>query len=659
MKRIANALLWIVFLFYPLQLVANSLVVTEQQAQYSIKAFAQVYADASNQVTIAQVMAGEISFVPAAQFQQRPNHNKVTYWARLSIENMTAEQAWFLSFSYARLPVFELYRINNDRAELLESYSPSSPFSERAVQQPLFYSPLQLPPQTRSEFIVKYQTFANAPPNIRLHSRDNFQKVSERSTLLNGILVGVISAILVSILINLCFNPNRTNIYYSIWTALFLLIVIDMSGFTFQYFWPSQGEFTGLYSVVLMATVPIFHLLFVREFLLLRKFHTLLDRIYLAVIVAYAVLIAAAIMLDSVLYNMLLSIMTIPLLFYTALWCFKQQNIAIKVFGISVANHLIFVNVLTILGASFGNFFEAFNLATYIKVGYLIEGILFSVALALQYKSVQTHLLSKLQNQVAQLNLQVVDQKSENQVSQMQLDDKTQQLFSDLSHELRTPLTVMKFEVESLQHNVTDDVQGSYLGLMGKIDGLTDLINRLSDFSKDSNIQAQLDTRRYSVTEFSHLVIHAISESSINTEHHIELINELESDKTLNLDAQKLIHVVKELLNNSWQFRKDDENHTTRLMLIDSRERGINIIVEDNGKGVDSSELDRIFEPLYRVEKSRNRDYGGAGLGLALCKRVVEAHSGSINATTNTSHGLSVSIWLPYAETALDELRQA
>ncbi len=659
MKRITNALLWIVFLFYPLQLVANSLVVTEQQAQYSIKPFTQVYADASNQVTIAQVMAGEISFVPAAQFQQRPNHNKVTYWARLSIENMTAEQAWFLSFSYARLPVLELYRINNGHAELLESYSPSSPFSERAVQQPLFYSPLQIPPQSRSEFIIKYQTFANAPPNIRLHSRDNFQRVSERSTLLNGILVGVISAILVSILINLCFNPNRTNIYYSVWTALFLLIVIDMSGFTFQYFWPSQGEFTGLYSLVLMVTVPIFHLLFVREFLLLRKFHTLLDRIYLAVIVAYAVLIAAAIMLDSVLYNMLLSIMTIPLLFYTALWCFKQQNIAIKVFGISVANHLIFVNILTIFGANFGNFFEAFNLATYIKVGYLIEGMLFSVALALQYKSVQTHLLSKLQNQVAQLNLQVVDQKSENQISQMQLDDKTQQLFSDLSHELRTPLTVMKFEVESLQHNVTDDVQGSYQGLMGKIDGLTDLINRLSDFSKDSNMQAQLDTRRYSVTEFSHLVIHAISESTINTDHHIELINELESDKTLNLDAQKLIQVVKELLNNSWQFRKDDENHTTRLMLIDSRERGINIIVEDNGKGVDSSELDRIFEPLYRVEKSRNRDYGGAGLGLALCKRVVEAHSGSINATTNISHGLSVSIWLPYAETALDELRQA
>lgn len=74
------------------------------------------------------------------------------------------------------------------------------------------------------------------------------------------------------------------------------------------------------------------------------------------------------------------------------------------------------------------------------------------------------------------------------------------------------------------------------------------------------------------------------------------------------------------------------------------------ITVADHGPGVPEPELEKIFKPFYRIETSRNRDFGGAGLGLAITKACVEAHRGTVRAMNRAPRGLIVEIQLPMPE---------
>jgi len=74
---------------------------------------------------------------------------------------------------------------------------------------------------------------------------------------------------------------------------------------------------------------------------------------------------------------------------------------------------------------------------------------------------------------------------------------------------------------------------------------------------------------------------------------------------------------------------------------------GTLIEIQDHGPGIQDEELDLIFEPFYRTDKSRNRKTGGYGLGLSLCKTIIEAHGGTIDVQSNTGKGAMFSLHLP------------
>jgi len=73
----------------------------------------------------------------------------------------------------------------------------------------------------------------------------------------------------------------------------------------------------------------------------------------------------------------------------------------------------------------------------------------------------------------------------------------------------------------------------------------------------------------------------------------------------------------------------------------------LDILIEDSAPGVASSVQPKLFERFYRVEQSRSRSHGGSGLGLSLCKQIVEAHQGTITAQDSSLGGLSIKISLP------------
>lgn len=114
----------------------------------------------------------------------------------------------------------------------------------------------------------------------------------------------------------------------------------------------------------------------------------------------------------------------------------------------------------------------------------------------------------------------------------------------------------------------------------------------------------------------------------------------------LKIDGDRIVQVVENLIQNSLKHIKTNGEITVGLKLS---EEYLYVSVEDNGEGISKEDLPYIFDKFYRGEKSRSRDYGGAGLGLAICKEIVEEHGGKIWAESTPNISTIITFTIPEA----------
>jgi two-component system sensor histidine kinase BaeS len=109
-------------------------------------------------------------------------------------------------------------------------------------------------------------------------------------------------------------------------------------------------------------------------------------------------------------------------------------------------------------------------------------------------------------------------------------------------------------------------------------------------------------------------------------------------------DPDRLAQLFQNLLNNSANYT-DSGGHLE--IVVSKKANTLLIDMSDSAPGVPDQELVNLFDPFYRVESSRSRNLGGAGLGLAICSNIIAAHGGIISAQTSTLGGLAIHIELP------------
>lgn len=216
---------------------------------------------------------------------------------------------------------------------------------------------------------------------------------------------------------------------------------------------------------------------------------------------------------------------------------------------------------------------------------------------------------------------------------------------ADISHELRTPVAVARAELDALIDGIRpctkerlEQLQGRLLALVRLLDDLYDLA--LSD-------AGALDYR-HGPLDLGEILEVAVGESrAAFADKGVEL--RLESDEELPMegDRGRLRQVLDNVLGNS--LRYTDPGGFTRVVATRAGAE-IRVSVSDTPPGVTPEALERLFDRFYRVESSRSRAKGGAGLGLAICRSIIEAHRGSISAGAADSGGLEIEIRLPASD---------
>jgi signal transduction histidine kinase/HAMP domain-containing protein len=225
------------------------------------------------------------------------------------------------------------------------------------------------------------------------------------------------------------------------------------------------------------------------------------------------------------------------------------------------------------------------------------------------------------------------------------------ELLASVSHELRTPLGFIKgYTTTMLRNDVNwdDSQRREFLGTIDEeCDRLTELIDSLLDAARIQAGRLQLHAQPTDLEGVLRRSVERLASSLSG--HTIELC--LRVSPTIIADATRLEQVVVNLLQNAVKYSPNGDPIEVHL---DSAEQGIRIGVLDHGMGVSATEATKIFEPFYRGQDGPAKEIGGAGLGLAICRAIVEAHGGQIWAEPRTSGGTAVYLTLPSRVSALD-----
>lgn len=204
-----------------------------------------------------------------------------------------------------------------------------------------------------------------------------------------------------------------------------------------------------------------------------------------------------------------------------------------------------------------------------------------------------------------------------------------EQLLLDVSHEIRSPLTRIKVALEFVPDGDTKKSIGEDLSEVEKM-----IVEILETERLDSD-HGKLHLKKADISG----IIKEVLQNFQNKSPGIKLTSLLES-VFLNIDTDRIKTVLKNVIENSLKYSKSESQPV--VISIDEEQKSVVIRIKDHGSGIPKEELPYIFEPFYRIDKSRSKETGGYGLRMSLCKKIMEAHGGTIEISSELNIGTTV-----------------
>lgn len=221
--------------------------------------------------------------------------------------------------------------------------------------------------------------------------------------------------------------------------------------------------------------------------------------------------------------------------------------------------------------------------------------------------------------------------------------EQMRRFIADASHELRTPLTSINGFVEVLLRgaaNCPEQLFKALNSMQGESKRIIKLVEDLLFLTKMDQTP-KLQVSRVNLFELVREMVPQLHVIAGNRKVDFDLKEGIIGD----FEADKLKQIILNLFNNAVQHT-DPEKGWIRLNLVASNQNA-ELSIQDNGPGIKPEHLPHLFDRFYRADPSRTRQHGGAGLGLAITKSIVDAHGGSIDVESQVGEGSVFLVTLP------------
>ena len=205
------------------------------------------------------------------------------------------------------------------------------------------------------------------------------------------------------------------------------------------------------------------------------------------------------------------------------------------------------------------------------------------------------------------------------------------QMLSDLAHEMGTPLSVLTVYLDGLQDGVVDWNNATHTIMADQLTRLTRLMENIDDVSRAQEHRIDLDLAEEGLGDLLHTAAAAAGEAYADKGVDLQVETITDTARVL-VDRQRFGQVMSNLLSNA--LRHTPAGGQVRISVHRQGASTALIHVADDGEGIPPGQLGHIFERFYRGDAARSRDNGGAGIGLTISKALIEAHGGTLTATS-------------------------
>jgi two-component system sensor histidine kinase CpxA len=224
--------------------------------------------------------------------------------------------------------------------------------------------------------------------------------------------------------------------------------------------------------------------------------------------------------------------------------------------------------------------------------------------------------------------------------------DSQSRLLKDVSHELRSPLARLSVALGLARQKASPDIEASLARIELEADRLNQLIQRLLTISRLESGADGLHKGSLSLRELVEQVAHDAEYESPGR--HCRVVADANDEFLVEADPDLLRSAVENVIRNATRYTTEGTTVEVRLERQKAPHGDEMVIrVADAGPGVPEAALMKIFEPFYRLDDARNRQTGGAGLGLSIADRAIRLHGGQVHASNRKEGGLEVEIRIP------------
>jgi two-component system phosphate regulon sensor histidine kinase PhoR len=221
------------------------------------------------------------------------------------------------------------------------------------------------------------------------------------------------------------------------------------------------------------------------------------------------------------------------------------------------------------------------------------------------------------------------------------------EFLQNLSHEFKTPVFAIQGYIDTLLDGALSnpEVNKKFLEKSARnIERLTNLLKDLDEISRLEMGELILYKQNFVIQDMVREVFEAVSIDKEQKNIQLSIKKGCEAPLTVFADKEKIRQVLNNLVENSIKYGKKNGSITASMYRTDDNK--ILVEISDDGIGIAEPDVARIFERFYRTEEGRSRDVSGSGLGLSICKHIIEAHGHAIHARSKEGVGTTIGFTL-------------
>ncbi|HEY7772583.1 MAG TPA: ATP-binding protein [Marinagarivorans sp.] len=552
------------------------------------------------------------------------------HWYALTVANYSDHAVrYYLATGLPTTPHLRTYWVDELTVRPQFLLSGQQPYTDRAVQYPLVFIPVELPAQSTKQLLIEHQSLANYPLALRVVSAQVLQEKMSLFTLARGLVLGALFVFLVFFIVQAYLAPSRALVYYCCYIASLIFLVGQIFGYNFTYLWPSSGPFNQLFTPMIAGFTYGFYYLFSAHLFDLRRRNR---RLYqFAVGLAFCAFALALINIFSDVFWLLaaLALIGLPVPVIIAVWARRQRLTSANLFLAGSILHcsLSYLLALECLGVHLG---YSYYLFSFLSVGQLVDLALFSTALLRQASQLRKDLHEQLEQRVRDAEALASVEKGRAKVLAIRKDEAL--TLAAATHDLNQPLAAIRFALA-----LVDDQEKT-----GAKAHIVNTLNYTEDLLRSMTQHGKADYERASQQVFAQAMFSQIEQrqQGLYVEKGLKFtvrfaVTEFDCMPVL------LQRIVDNLLVNAARYTSSGG---VLLSVRPRVGRGVLIQVWDTGCGMTPAQVEQFERPFTQASSQALQ---GFGLGLFIVKTLAEKAGYSLNIRSKLDQGTCVSLLVP------------